>query len=128
MLDANGNNRPPARPFPVALSAMLRASDGILDLLPIATFICDSHGVILQYNKRAADIWGRVPKPGQTHDQFGEELSGAERSIVSEVLTTGVPVREAERIVEHADGSRVIVSMNIDPLRNAKGELVGAVS
>ena len=43
-------------------------------------------------------------------------------------LTTGTPVRDVERIVEHADGKRLIVSVNIDPLRNAKGELVGAVN
>jgi PAS domain S-box-containing protein len=43
-------------------------------------------------------------------------------------LKTGTPVRDVERIVEHADGKRLIVSVNIDPLRNAKGELVGAVN
>ena len=54
--------RPVARPIPAALKAMLRASDGILDLLPIATFICDARGTILQYNHRAAEIWGRTPQ------------------------------------------------------------------
>jgi PAS domain S-box-containing protein len=48
--------------------------------------------------------------------------------MVSEVLTTGKPVRDVERIVEHSDGTRLIVSVNIDPLRNVKGELVGAVN
>ena len=48
--------------------------------------------------------------------------------MVSEVLTTGKPVRDVERIVERADGTRLIVSVNIDPLRNAKGDLVGAVN
>jgi PAS domain S-box-containing protein len=135
MLDSNDNGRPAARPIPAALSAMLRASDGLLDLLPIATFICDARGTILQYNRRAAEIWGHSPEPGQTHEQFREssrffELDGTliARSMVSEVLATGTPVRDAERIVERSDGSRVIVSINIDPLRNAKGEVVGAVS
>ena len=72
MLDSNDNGRPAARPIPAALSAMLRASDGILDMLPIATFICDARGTILQYNRRAAEIWGRAPEPGQTHEQFTE--------------------------------------------------------
>ncbi|HEY4981489.1 MAG TPA: PAS domain S-box protein [Pseudolabrys sp.] len=135
MLDSNDNGRPTARPIPLALSAMLRASDGLLDMLPIATFICDARGTILQYNRRAAEIWGHSPEPGQTHEQFREssrffELDGTliARSTVSEVLATGTPVRDAERIVERSDGSRVIVSINIDPLRNAKGELVGAVN
>ena len=135
MLDTNDQGRPAARPIPPALSAILRASVGILDMLPIATFICDARGTILQYNRRAVEIWGRAPEPGQTHEQFSEnsrffELDGTPlaRSLLAEVLATGMPVRDAERISEHADGSRVIVSINIDPLRNAKGEVVGAVN
>ncbi len=135
MLDSNDNSRLGPRPIPAVLSAMLQASDGILDMLPIATFICDARGTILQYNRRAAEIWGRVPDPGQTHEQFSNnsrffELDGTPiaRSMVAEVLATGTPVRDAERIVERSDGTRVIVSINIDPLRNAKGEVVGAVN
>lgn len=135
MLDSNDHERPARRPFPAALSAMLHASDGILDLLPIPTFICDARGTILQYNKRAAEIWGRVPHPGQTHDEFSVghrffDLDGAPlpRSMLSEVLATGVPVRDVERLVEREDGSQTYVSISIDPLRNAKGELVGAVN
>ena len=52
------------------LPAMLRASDGILDMLPVATFICDARGVILQYNRFAVEIWGRAPRPGQAHEAF----------------------------------------------------------
>ena len=48
--------------------------------------------------------------------------------MVSEVLAGGPPVRDVERIVERPDGTRLIVSVNIDPLRNAKGDLVGAVN
>ena len=135
MLDAKGNNRPPARTFPAALSAILRASDGILDLLPIATFICDANGVILQYNQRAVEIWGRAPQPGQTHDQFSGvsrffELDGTPlaRSMLSDVLATGVPVRAVDRLVRRDDGSEIFVSVSIDPLRNGRGELVGAVN
>jgi PAS domain S-box-containing protein len=135
MVDSNERGHFTARPIPSLLSAMLRASDGILELLPIATFICDAKGIILQYNRHAVAVWGGKPSPGQTHDQFREsirffELDGTPvlRSMVSEVLTTGKPVRDVERIVEHSDGTRLIVSVNIDPLRNVKGELVGAVN
>jgi len=110
---------------------MLRASDGILDMLPIATFICDAQGTILQYNALAVEIWGRVPRPGQMHQEFTAaaryfDIDGTplRRSELAEVLATGKPARDVERM----DGARVIVSLNIDPLRNAKGELVGAVN
>jgi PAS domain S-box-containing protein len=135
MLDSGDKGRPAGRPIPPALSAILRASDGILDMLPIATFITDARGIILQYNRRAAEIWRRAPDPGQTHEQFTETSRFAEvdgtpmtRSLLAEVLATGTPVRDAERMVERADGTQIFVSVNIDPLRNAKGELVGAVN
>ena len=129
------NEKPHPAPLAPAIGAMLRASDRILDLLPIATFICDARGVILQYNKHAAEIWGGTPTPEQTHAEFtaGYQYCEADgtplkRSMLSEVLATGVAVRDAELMVIRADGSRVNVSVNIDPLRNAKGELIGAVN
>jgi PAS domain-containing protein len=66
MLGSSDKTRrtPPAAP---GLDVILRASDGILDILPVATFVCDAAGVILQYNQAAVRIWGRVPEPGQTH-------------------------------------------------------------
>ena len=134
MLDSNGNGKP-TRPFPVALSEMVRASDGLLDLLPVATFICDANGVILQYNKRAVEIWGRKPAPGQTHQEFSGqarfyELEGGphRRSAVFDVLESGLPVREAERVVQRPDGATIVVSLNIDPLRDGDGKLIGVVS
>jgi hypothetical protein len=48
VVDPNERSHSVARPVPSVLSAMLRASDGILELLPIATFICDAKGTILQ--------------------------------------------------------------------------------
>src|SRR5690242_2112782 len=136
MLDSDDHGgHSTARPIPSALSAMLRVSDGILDLLPIATFICDAKGTILQYNRHAAAVWGQTPRPGQTHEQFTEHLrffeidgTPAARALVAEVLATGTPVRDVERIVERSDGTRLAVSVNVDPLHNAKGELVGAVN
>ncbi|MEJ2376098.1 MAG: PAS domain-containing protein [Pseudolabrys sp.] len=114
---------------------MLRASDGLVDLLPIATFICDAGGAILQYNGRAVEIWGGAPEPGWTHDEFTRNCSfftldarPAAYSMVSEVLMSRTPVRDVERVLERADGTRVVVSVNIDPLRDANGALVGAVN
>ena len=135
MPDSDDRHPSATRTAPSALGAVLRASDGILELLPIATFICDAKGTILQYNRHAVAVWGRAPDPGQTHEQFREsarffQLDGTPvaRSMVSEVLAGGPPVRDVERIVERPDGTRLIVSVNIDPLRNAKGDLVGAVN
>ena len=121
--------------FSLSLEQALRASDEILELLPIATCVCDAGGRILQYNERAVELWGRPPQPGQTHDQFvaecrffggeGEELP---RSKLAEVLSTGRPVRDEEVIVQRADGHQIVVLVNIDPLFNGQGKLVGAIN
>jgi len=117
------------------LAQMLRSSDSILDLLPIATFICDADGRILQYNQHAVAIWGRAPELDQTHDQFTAvcrfyDLAGRPlpRSILAEVLLTGAPMRNKELMVERHDGSRIVVSCNIDPLKDKAGRLIGAVN
>ena len=130
-----GAEDPVARAAARHLHAMLRASDELLDLLPVATFVCDAHGVILQYNRRAVEIWGGTPKPSQTHAEFRAdvrafELDGTPSSgyMMAEVLATGTPVRDIERIVERVDGSRVTVSISIDPLRDPHGNLIGAVN
>ena len=106
--------------FSLSLEQALRASDEILELLPIATCVCDAAGRILQYNERAVELWGRPPEPGQTHDQFtaqcrffggeGEELP---RSKLAEVLQTGQPIRDEEVTVERTEGDKIVVLVNI---------------
>jgi len=134
MLDSNHDRRPVPRTIPTLLGAMLRASDGILDMLPVATFVCDASGAILRFNRRAVDIWGRAPKPGQTLEKFNEGVqfyapdgTPTERSLLAEVISSGRPVRDVERLFERPDGRRLAVSVTIDPLRNARGEVFGAV-
>ena len=75
MVDSGNSTPVTERPIQSALSAMLRVSDGLLDLLPIATFICDARGTILQYNRHAVAVWGRAPQPGQTHEEFNQGYS-----------------------------------------------------
>ena len=116
MGDASDVPRSAARPVPLLTAAMLRGSGGILDMLPVATLVCDAEGTILQYNKRAVEIWGRTPEPGQSHSDFthgtryftaGGELESI--SLIESVLSTGTPVRNAERRVARAggDGARL---------------------
>jgi PAS domain S-box-containing protein len=119
----------------LSLEQALRASDEILELLPIATCICDSAGRIVQYNQRAVELWGRAPMPGQTHDQFtaqcrffvghGEELP---RSKLAEVLQTGRSVLNEEVTVERGDDEPIVVLLNIEPLVDAQGRLVGVIN
>jgi PAS domain S-box-containing protein len=123
-----------SRSIPPLLSALLRSSGGLLEVLPIPTFVCDAEGRILQFNQRALDVWGRAPTPGQTHDSFivGTKLYGpdgtpAPHSLLSGVLESGAPVHSVIRRVRRPDGKDIVVSVNIEPLRNAGGDVIGAV-
>src|SRR3546814_1769198 len=35
---------------------------GLLDLLPVGVYICDRDGRVVDYNKAAAELWGRAPE------------------------------------------------------------------
>jgi PAS domain S-box-containing protein len=122
------------RPLPLSLEQALKASDRILELLPIATCICDLSGRILQYNRLAVDIWGRAPQPGETHEQFtarsrffSSEGRQLQRSRVSDALQTGQSIRDEEITVERPDGSRIAVLLNFDPLFDTQGKRWGIV-
>lgn len=47
---------------------------------------------------------------------------------MAEALRSGTPARDQKVIVERPDGSRVSVVVNIDPLYDKDGTLVGAVN
>jgi PAS domain S-box-containing protein len=118
-----------------SLEQALHATGEILELLPVATCICDPQGRIVQYNRRAVDIWGRAPQPGETHDHFtatsrfySSDGSKLPHSKVAEVLKTGVAVRDEEVIVERVDGSRISVLVNTDPLIDGNGKMLGVIN
>src|ERR1700736_5964094 len=42
----------------------------LFTLGPVAVYSCDASGVIRDFNPRAAELWGRTPKPGDTDERF----------------------------------------------------------
>jgi PAS domain S-box-containing protein len=117
------------------LEQELKASGEILDVLPIATCICDASGRIVQYNRRAVELWGRTPEPGQTHDDFTAQnrfltLDGdlLPRSRIAEVFSTGQPIRDEEITVQRVNRPSLVVLLNIDPLFDAEGRLIGVIN
>jgi PAS domain S-box-containing protein len=120
-----------------ALQRALKSLDGLLDWLPIGIYTCDLDGYVVQFNQRAAELWGRAPSliDGRTrfcgaprlHQPNGEHLDLTE-SPMAEALKTGHPVRDREVIIERPDGSRITTLVNIKPLFDEDGTLVGAVN
>jgi PAS domain S-box-containing protein len=109
----------------------------LVELMPVAVYVCDTSGIIQSYNNRAVELWGREPKPGDTAQRYcaslrlyspDGKLVPHEESKMAEVLRTGVPAHDLEVVIERPDGSCITALVNIAPLRNGKGELIGAMN
>jgi PAS domain S-box-containing protein len=122
---------------PAGLQPILTTIGGVLEHLPIAVCIYDRSGRIVRYNQSALEIWGRTPQADVTHRAFvaGCRFFGPDGSALaypdlplSRVLETGRAVREQEFMVERPDGSRIATIVNINPLRDADGNIIGAIN
>jgi PAS domain S-box-containing protein len=109
----------------------------LVELLPVAVYVTDRSGMIQSYNNQASVLWGREPKLGDPAQRYCGSLRiysldgrflPHQESKMAEVLRTGVEVRNQELMIERPDGSRITVAVNIVPLRNDAGELVGAIN
>jgi PAS domain S-box-containing protein len=118
-----------------ALQNSLLSGDGLLEWLPIGIYVCDAEGYLVQYNRRAAELWGHAPNV----DDREQRLCGAYKIFaangeslplapMTELLATRSPIRDRELIVERPDGTRITILANLDPLFDESGTLVGGVN
>ena len=107
-------------------------------LLPVGVYTCQApSGEITYYNDKAAELWGRTPAIGDRAEVFcgSYRLRRVDGTILPKdecpmaaALRDGVATRNEEVIVERPDGTTVIALVNIDPIRDADGRIVGAVN
>jgi signal transduction histidine kinase len=112
-------------------------SGDLLETLPAAVYVCDADGVVVAFNRRATELWGRTPSAGDTDEKYcgahklfrpdGVPLPHHETPMEA-VLRTGRPARDMEVVIERPDGSRITALVNIAPLFGDDGKLVGAVN
>jgi signal transduction histidine kinase len=109
----------------------------LVELMPVAVYVCDTSGIIQSYNNRAVELWGSKPKPGDSAQRYcgclrlyspDGKLVPHQESKMAEVLTTGIEARDLEVVIERPDQSRITVLVNIVPLRNGGGDLIGAMN
>jgi PAS domain S-box-containing protein len=110
----------------------------LFDLGPVAVYSCNAAGVIETFNRRAAELWGREPAVGEATERFcgsfrmfrpDGRLMPHEQCPMAEVVAgTLSEVRDGEVVIERPDGTRVIVVVNIRPLKNQDGEITGAIN
>src|SRR5271168_2396878 len=107
----------------------------IVQSLPVAVYTTDAAGRITFCNDAAASLWGRRPKLGEDwwcgswrlYWPNGTPMAHDECPMAVP-LKTGRAARGAEAIAERPDGTRVPFLAYPTPLRNADGQLVGAVN
>jgi PAS domain S-box-containing protein len=114
----------------------LRESN-ILNLLPSAVYVCDRSGAIVNYNRKATELWGRVPKKGDKEERYcgsfriyhldGSLLPHDETPVVA-CLKYGLITEDKEVIFERPDLSRIIVRVNIVPIKDEQGNILGMIN
>ena len=89
----------------------------LFEQLPFAVYVCDRDGLVLRYNRRAAELWGRSPKLGDPDERFcgsyrmfrpDGSLLPHHQCPMADVLRTGISVRQQEVHIERPDGLRGI--------------------
>jgi PAS domain S-box-containing protein len=109
----------------------------LFEQLPSAVYVCDRDGLVLRYNRRATELWGRSPKLGDPDERYcgsyrmfrpDGSLLPHHQCPMADVLRTGISVREQEVHIERPDGSRGIALVDIEAVKDSGGNIVGAVN
>jgi PAS domain S-box-containing protein len=110
----------------------------LFDHSPAAVYSIDAAGVIQDFNRCAAELWGRSPALGDTDERFcgshqmfrpdGSFMPHDECPMALVVAGKEAEVTNAEVVILRPDGSRITVVVNIRPLKGPRGEIVGAIN
>jgi PAS domain S-box-containing protein len=108
----------------------------ILDVLPVALFMCDAEAKLIQANPAAHRIWeADVPLVQlQESREYKGRRPGTNQPLassewgLSQAVLHGTTTREEEIEIETFDGSRKTILNSALPVRDAQGKILGAVS
>ena len=103
----------------------------LLDNLPIAVVACGADGAILQFNRKATELFGRKPIPGERFDTAVRLLKPdgkplGETDPMAEALRTGQSLRDVELLLDQPSGPRVRLLANVEPTTSG-GAATGAI-
>jgi len=123
------------------VEAQLRDSEErfrtLFDLGPVAVYYCAASGIIENFNRRAAELWGRAPVRGDTFERFCGSykmyrLDGSflphQDCPMAVAIREKRAVRGAVAAAERPDGTRVMFTPYPTPLIGEDGDIAGAVN
>lgn len=117
-------------------AAFLAIPQNALDAIPTGLCVCAPNGTLARYNRRAIELWGRAPRLGDETELQGGIFRRFRpdgtpllftSSPVATALRTGEQILGAELVIERPNGTQVPVLMNVEPLKDAAGQVYGAV-
>ena len=127
----------PFGPGDAAIHPPVMLDDQLLEFVPGAVYVCDLDGVVVRYNRRAGELWGRYPVPGDPKELYcgshrlyranGEVMPHHETPMV-DALRVGNSYRNLEVQVEQPSGRKIWILVNIDPLRDESGNIAGVIN
>jgi PAS domain S-box-containing protein len=127
---ASAGTTPPSR----STRARERRYRRFLDALGVALYTTDAAGRITFFNEAAATFWGRRPEVGETwcgsfrlYWPDGAPMAHDECPMAV-AIREGQPFHGHEAVAERPDGTRVAFVAYPTPLRDDRGEVVGAVN
>jgi PAS domain S-box-containing protein len=110
----------------------------LFDLVPVAIYTCDANGVIQEYNRRAAELWGREPGRNGEEARFcgsykiyhpdGRYMPHKKCPMARVLRGEKLEAKDLEIIVERPDGERRHVIPAPRILTNIRGKITGAIN
>lgn len=108
----------------------------ILNQLPVAVYVCDINGHIIQHNEKAVQLWGRKPSRDNPEDLFfgarlfsleGSFIPDAESPVAATILDSE-PRENIQLFMEKPDCTRITISLNVVPLKDDHGHTTGSIN
>ncbi|WP_127124501.1 PAS domain-containing sensor histidine kinase [Pseudoflavitalea rhizosphaerae] len=112
------------------------AGKSILNALPVAVYTCNVEGRITFFNEAAVNLWGYTPGIADETLRYCAcckvFVDGAyvhpHQTPMAIALQSGQSFRNVQAIVERPDGTKFHATVNVNPIFDDNGQLMGAVN
>ncbi|MBA2237617.1 MAG: PAS domain-containing protein [Lysobacter sp.] len=120
-----------------AIEPRLGLFRSMLDVLPLAAYVCAPDGLITYFNPKVVEVWGRTPALNDAADRYcgsygvfsvgGAPIPPGD-SLMAEAMRHRREYHGCEIQVERPDGSRIPMLAYATPLLDENGEVVAGIS